>query len=211
MRLRLIARSQTLQVKDLSIEGRGAARENFAQLVLPRSTARVSGLLRLAANDAPQIIDLAGIFELSQQPIDAAQWRAPPAQPVADVADAVASSAITQTDGAAPLGNAVAPSVAGAKTMDPVVAQQDWPTVARRVKAKVVDQTEALKALGFPAGDGSNYLQARMCLQAALDHLEPTPTLLTDILTQPLRSGRRRVVTWLSGSIVIIVVAPFLR
>jgi hypothetical protein len=149
--------------------------------------------LRLAANDAPQIIDLAGIFELSQQPIDAAQWRAPPAQPVADVADAVASSAITQTDGAAPLGNAVAPSVAGAKTMDPVVAQQDWPTVARRVKAKVVDQTEALKALGFPAGDGSNYLQARMCLQAALDHLEPTPTLLTDILTQPLQTAGRHL------------------
>lgn len=51
--LRLIARSQTPQLKDLSIKGRRAARENVAQLVLPRSTARVSGRLRLTADDAP--------------------------------------------------------------------------------------------------------------------------------------------------------------
>ena len=39
----------------------------------------MSGLLRLAADDAPQLIDLAGVYELSQQPIDAARWWAPPA------------------------------------------------------------------------------------------------------------------------------------
>lgn len=82
LRLRLIALSQTLQVKDLGIEGQGAARENVAQLVLPRSTARVSGLLRLAADDAPQGIDLAGIYELSQQAIPSERWWEPPASDI---------------------------------------------------------------------------------------------------------------------------------
>lgn len=61
-------------VKNIGIEGRGATREHVVQLMLPRSTARVSERLRLAADDAAQGIDLAGIYELSQQALDAARW-----------------------------------------------------------------------------------------------------------------------------------------
>jgi hypothetical protein len=79
LRLRLIPLSTTRLVKDLGLAGRGAARENFAEITLSRATARAAGLLQLAADEPPIPIDLAGVYELSQQPIDPSRWWSTPA------------------------------------------------------------------------------------------------------------------------------------
>jgi hypothetical protein len=78
LRLRLIPLSTTRLVKDLGLAGRGAARENFAEITLSRATARVAGLLQLAVDEPPIPIDLTGVYALSQQPIEPTRWWSAP-------------------------------------------------------------------------------------------------------------------------------------
>lgn len=192
LRLRLMPLTTTRQVKDLGLEGRGAARENFAEITLPRATARVSGLLQLAADEQPVVIDLEGVLKLSQQPIDPARWWTPPVATAQPEKEPIAAIAITQTPTATPLRNDPVAAVGAVKPVPDAVAQHDWLTVARLVKANVIGQTKALDGLGFPPGNGESYLAARECLRQALARLEvpavPTSATVADTTTQRLRT-----------------------
>lgn len=188
LRLRLMPLTTTTRVKDLGLEGRGAARDNFAEIQLPRATARVAGLLQLAADESPVVIDLEGVLKLSQRPIDPARWWVPPVAAAQRSEEAVAAIAITQNAPATPLRNEVIAAVASAKIIPDAVAQHDWLTIARLVKANVVGQTKALDALGFPAGNGELYLIARECLRQALAQLDAPVAPVADTTTQRLRT-----------------------
>lgn len=168
-KIRLIAGSTSDRVGALGIEGFGDLLESCA--VVRLGSFAVAAAPAAGSHDQPTTLELGGKVQvvergptllLAQRPIDPTRvWVATSATSATSVVP-VATAQSAPSDGCAT-------TVVGAESTHPDVAQRDWKTVADLVRAGVIKETAALKALGFPPSSTSErYQQARAALKAVL-------------------------------------------